>query len=187
MSISAGAIAITGHTWCMVSISPSLPCRRSIETPVQNSKFKSLIRKVNIYPPYLGMGIRVASTNEDFTRFDVELRPKWYTRNLFGTHFGGSLYAMADPFFVFIVMMNFGQRYIVWDKSAAIEFLRPAKGTIRATFEISQDELARMRAQVDELGKNTYHFEVDLVDEANNVVARVAKEVYVRKKAPRDG
>ncbi len=153
---------------------------------MSNPKFAKLIRKVNIYPPYLGMGIRVRSFSDDFTRFKVDLKPRWYTRNLFGTHFGGSLYAMADPFFVFIVTMNFGNDYVVWDKSAAIDFLKPAKGTITGVYEISSDRLDEMRAEVDALGKKTFHFEADLVNESGEAVARVSKEVYVRSKdAPR--
>jgi len=136
-----------------------------------------------MYPPYLGMGIRVRSHQDDFTRFEVELRARWYNRNLFGTHFGGSLYAMSDPFFVFILTMNLGKDYVVWDRSAAIEFLRPAKGTITGVFQVSKERLEEIRAEVGELGKNTYHFEASLVDEAGQTVARVDKEVYVRRKA----
>ena len=150
---------------------------------VKKSKFGKLIKKINMYPPYLGMGVRVRTFRDDFTRFEVELRARWYNRNLFGTHFGGSLYSMCDPFFVFIVTMNLGRGYIVWDKSAAIEFLKPAKGTILGVFEINKERLEEMRNEVDELGKNTYHFEADLVDEAGQAVARVSKEVYVRSKA----
>lgn len=149
---------------------------------MKDSKFGKLIKKINLYPPYLGMGVRVRSHRDDFTRFEVELRARWYNRNLFGTHFGGSLYSMADPFFLFIITMNFDGAYIVWDKSAAIEFLKPAQGTILGVFEISKDRLAEIRAEVDELGKNTYHFEADLVDETGQAVARVRKEVYVRSK-----
>ena len=150
---------------------------------MKNAKFDRLIRKINWYPPYLGMGIRVRSFSDDFTRFEVELRARFYNRNLFGTHFGGSLYAMSDPFFVFIVTMNLGSGYIVWDKSAAIEFLKPAKGLILGVFEISKGRLAEIQSEVEEIGKNTYHFETDLVDQDGQVVARVAKEVYVRSKA----
>jgi acyl-coenzyme A thioesterase PaaI-like protein len=150
---------------------------------MKTSKFGKIIRKINWYPPYLGMGVRVKSFRDDFTRFEVELRARWYNRNLFGTHFGGSLYAMSDPFFVFIITSNLGRGYIVWDKSAAIDFLKPASGTILGIFEINKDRLAEIRAEVDQLGKNTYHFEADLVDEAGQTVARVKKEVYVRSKA----
>ncbi len=147
-----------------------------------NPEFGRLIRKINWYPPFLGMGIQVKSFREDFTRFEVELKKRWYNRNLFGTHFGGSLYTMTDPFFVFIITMNLGGQYIVWDKSAAIQFLKPAKGTILGVFEISKDRLDEMRAEVDRLGKNTFHFETALVDENDETVARVSKEVYVRSR-----
>jgi acyl-coenzyme A thioesterase PaaI-like protein len=146
------------------------------------NRFKWLIRKINLYPPYLGAGIRVRSARGDYTRFEVELRERWYNRNLFGTHFGGALYAMCDPFFAFIVIMNLGRGYIVWDKSASIEFLKPAKGKILGVFEIGRERIEEIREEVDILGKNTYHFEADLVDEDGQVVARVSKEVYVRAK-----
>ena len=150
---------------------------------MKNPKFGKLIRRINFYPPFLGMGIRVKAHNDDFTRFEVQLRARWYNRNLFGTHFGGSLYSMCDPFYVFIVTMNLGPDYIVWDKTAAIAFLKPAKGDIHAVFEVGEDRLKKIRSEVDQLGKNTYHFEADLVDEAGLTVARVSKEVYVRSKA----
>lgn len=145
-----------------------------------NPKFKKLIHRVNWYPPYLGMGVRVKSFSDDYTRFVVELRRTWFNGNLFGTHFGGSLYAMADPFYVFIVMMNLGRDYIVWDKSAGIEFLKPASGTITGVFEVDRARLDAIREEVDRLGKNTYHFETELHNADGIAVARVAKEVYVR-------
>ena len=149
---------------------------------MKNRKFERLIRKVNWYPPYLGMGIRVASVSDEYRRFEVVLRQAWYNRNLFGTHFGGSLYSMCDPFYVFIVAMNLGKDYIVWDKSAGIEFLRPASGTIRGIFEIPAERLESIREEVDEQGKNTYHFGTGLMNQEGEVVARVSKEVYVRRK-----
>jgi acyl-coenzyme A thioesterase PaaI-like protein len=152
---------------------------------VGKPNFGAMIRNINLYPPLLGAGIRVVRYDKDFTRFVVELRRRWYNRNLFGTHFGGSLYMMCDPFFVFIVTMNLGSGYIVWDKSAGIEFLRPARGTITGIFEISPKRLEEIRADVDERGRNTYHFEAELRDEAGDVVARATKEVYVRAKGPR--
>lgn len=152
---------------------------------MQNAKFRKLIRKVNVYPPYLGMGIRVRSFSDDFTRFEVELRERWYNRNLFGTHFGGCLYSMCDPFFVFILTMNLGRNFIVWDKSAGIEFLKPASGTILGVFEIDLERIEEIRCDVDEKNRNTYHFEADLLNEDGVSVARVSKEVYVRVKDKR--
>ena len=141
-----------------------------------------MIRKINLYPPYLGAGIRVKSFDENMTHFEVELRARWYNRNLFGTHFGGSMYAMADPFFVFICVSNLGKDFIVWDKSATISFLKPAKGTILGVFEIGQTRLNEIRQEVMSIGKNSYRFEAYLTDEQAVKVAHVSKEVYVRYK-----
>tara|TARA_R110002096_G_scaffold6206_10_gene28616 strand:+ start:29193 stop:29678 length:486 start_codon:yes stop_codon:yes gene_type:complete len=150
---------------------------------MSNNKFAQLINRINLYPPFIGMGIRVCSRNDDNTRFVVELRARWYNRNLFGTHFGGALYAMSDPFYVFILALNLGSGFIVWDKSASIKFLKPAKGTIRGVFEIDHQHLSAIHDEVSALGKNTYRFETDLVDEHGVVVAQVEKEVYVRMKS----
>ena len=150
---------------------------------MNNNKFAKLINKINLYPPFIGMGIRVRSRNDDNTRFVVELRARWYNRNLFGTHFGGALYAMSDPFYVFILALNLGSRFIIWDKSARIKFLKPAKGTIRGVFEIDRQCLAEIHDEVGAVGKNTYQFETNLVDENGVVVAQVEKEVYVRMKS----
>jgi len=151
-------------------------------TSTAHARFRQLIRRVNVYPPYLGMGIRMRSCSGDFTRFEVELRARWYNRNLFGTHFGGCLYSMADPFYVFIVTMNLGDGYIVWDKSACIDFLKPARGTIRGVFEIGRERLEEIQQDVDRLGKGVYRFETDLNDEAGQAVAHVAKDVHGRAK-----
>ena len=124
----------------------------------------------------------MASCSEDFTRFEVQLRQTWYNRNLFGTHFGGALYAMCDPFYVFILTMNLGRDYIVWDQSAGIRFIKPASGTITGVFELERARIEEIRREVDELGKNRYHFEADLTNEAGEAVARVSKEIYVRAK-----
>ncbi len=144
---------------------------------------RRLIKWINFYPPFLGMGIKVRSFADDFTRFEVQLRERWWNRNLYGTHFGGSLFAMADPFYMFVVAMNFGDGYIVWDKSAAIDFLKPGRGIVTGIFEISPQKLAAMRDEVDEHGKRTFHFETDLVNEQGEAVAHVNKEVYVRRKS----
>jgi len=145
-------------------------------------QMRKIIRRVSLYPPYLGAGIKLKSVNEDFTRFKVQMKMHWYNRNIFGTHFGGSLYAMSDPFFVFIVMNFLGKEYIVWDKSAKINFKKPGKGTVEAVFEISNDKLAELKKDADEKGKNTYIFTAEITNSDNETVAVVEKEIYVKKK-----
>ena len=76
---------------------------------------------LNIYPPYLGAGIRVEYISEDWKELRVSMRLRWYNRNAVGTHFGGSLYAMIDPHLMLLLMRLLGKDYLVWDKMASIE------------------------------------------------------------------
>ena len=143
---------------------------------------QKLIRRVSLYPPYLGAGIKLKKVNDEFTRFEVQMKMKWFNRNIFGTHFGGSRYAMCDPFYVFIIMNFLGKDYIVWDKSAKIDFKKPGKRTVKAVFEISKEELQRVKDETDAAGKKTFFFLATVTNEDNEAIATVEKEIYVRRK-----
>ena len=144
--------------------------------------FYKNVKMINWYPPYIGAGIKLKKVNQDKTRMEVELRKTWFNKNLFGTHFGGSLYAMCDPFYVFIVHNYLGRGYVVWDKSAEIKFIKPGTGKVKAIFEISQEKLLELKAEVDNNGKHTVFFETIITNEDQEIVAKVRKEIYMRKK-----
>lgn len=143
---------------------------------------KKNIKWINFYPPYIGAGISLKSVDSDFTRISVQLKMRWYNRNAVGTHFGGSLYSMCDPFYMFILMENLGKDYIVWDKAASIKFKKPGLKTVTATFEISKTEIAKIKDSVDENGKGDFTFSTTVNAENGEVVAEIEKVVYVRNK-----
>lgn len=137
-------------------------------------------RLINFYPPLLGAGIH--STYIDDLTICVELKLTALNRNVVGVHFGGSLYAMCDPWFMLILMRALGPDYIVWDKAASIQFLKPGKGTVKAEFHISQERVDEIRRAADEGQKIEPTFSVDVVDTQGQVIAHVEKLLYVRKK-----
>jgi acyl-coenzyme A thioesterase PaaI-like protein len=141
-----------------------------------------LMRLINLYPPYLGAGIRMRFL--DPHTIVVRLGLHWWNKNLFATQFGGSLYAMCDPHFVFIVMKNLGPGYVVWDKAASIEFLRPGRGAVRATFHIPPERIGEIRAAADRGEKVEPVLDAEIVaEEGGEVVARVTKKLWVKRKA----
>ena len=81
---------------------------------------------MNLWPPYLGAGIRVRDIARDWSSATVELRSRVLNRNYVGTHFGGSLFAMTDPFYALLLMHRLGERYLVW----AQDPLRPAQAAL---------------------------------------------------------
>ena len=108
----------------------------------------------------------------------------WWNRNYVGTHYGGSLYSMCDPFFMLILIEQLGPGYVVWDKSARIEFRRPGRGTVRARFEIPASRVEEIRRAADAGGKVEPIFRTEIVDEAGVAVATVEKLLYVRRREP---
>ena len=113
---------------------------------------------------------------------DVEMPLRFWNRNYVGTHFGGSLYAMCDPFFMIILMNTLGPGYIVWDKAATIRFKKPGKGLMKASFHIPAERVAEIRALADSQGKTEPTFSVSVTDVEGNLIAEVDKLLYVRKK-----
>ncbi len=139
-------------------------------------------RLINFYPPLLGAGIRVLHRESDDHTLRVRMKLTRLNVNLVGTHFGGSLYAMCDPFFMLILMHHLGEDHVVWDKAASICFVRPGRGTVYATFHIPPETIDAIRKQADGGEKVEPAFTVDVLDEAGEVVAQVEKRLYVRRK-----
>lgn len=139
-------------------------------------------RLINLWPPFLGAGIKVKEISDDYTDFKVEMKLTRLNRNYVGTQFGGSIYAMTDPFYMLILMKNLGNDYIVWDKAADIRFKLPGKGKLTAHFNISKERIAEIKKQADENYKIEPRFTVHVKDEKGNVVAEVDKVLYVRRK-----
>ena len=142
--------------------------------------FRLRERLINFYPPLLGAGIR--SRKIDERTMQIEMKLTALNRNIVGVHFGGSLYAMCDPWFMLILMRLLGSDYIVWDKAASIRFVKPGRGKVKAVFHIPQERVDEIRSAADLSGKTEPTFFVDVVDDQGQVIAKVEKLLYVRRK-----
>ena len=141
---------------------------------------KLLRHGMNLWPPFLFAGMHV--TCFEPRRVVVELRARPWNRNYVGTHFGGSLFAMTDPFWMILVMHAIGRDYFVWDRAAEVEFLKPGRGTVRAEFQLSDEILNGIRQACEGGEKHLLWLPVDVVDAQSEVVARVRKQLYIRQK-----
>ncbi len=137
---------------------------------------------MSLWPPFLGAGIKVKHIAADFREVVVSMRLRWYNRNYVGTHFGGSLAAMTDPFYMLMLIHILGSEYTVWDKTSTIDFIAPGRGTVTARFRLNDGQIAEIKNET--ASGNAYFPElsVDIVNGSDEVVARVRKKLYVRKK-----
>ena len=137
---------------------------------------------LSVYPPYLGAGIHVDHIAADWKTIDVSMKLHWYNQNAVKTHFGGNLYSMVDPHLMLMLMQVLGKDYIVWDKSARIDFLRPGKGKVTAHLSITDENLEEIFTGLETKKKVEPQYIIEVIDESEKVVARVTKTLYVRRK-----
>ena len=140
-----------------------------------------MLRLVNIWPPLAAAGIHVR-WGADMRSAAVEMRLHWWNRNFVGTHYGGSLYSMTDPFYMLMLIKNLGPEYVVWDKAASIRFRKPGKGKVRAEFRLTDEQLDEIRERLKTEAKYEPTFTVEVKDASGGVVTEVQKVLHIRKK-----
>lgn len=134
---------------------------------------------MQFWPPFLGAGVSTREASKDLRYIKVQMKLSWKNTNYVGVHFGGSLYSMTDPWYMFMLIENLGKGYVVWDKAAEIRFRRPGTGTVTAEFRIDQELLDGIKAEVAEHGKAERVLPTQILNEANEVVAEVKKTVWI--------
>jgi acyl-coenzyme A thioesterase PaaI-like protein len=145
-------------------------------------KARSLRRWMNVWPPFLFSGIRIVSIADDFREAVIELRDRKLNMNYVGVHFGGAIFAMTDPFHMLLTMNALGRGYVVWDKAARIEYLKPGKGSLRAQFRLTDEMLAEVRTNTPNDGDKFFpEWMVEVKNVEGETVARVFKTLYIRK------
>ena len=136
---------------------------------------------MNLWPPFVGAGIHVLDIAPDFRAVTVRLRHGLFNRNIFGTHYGCSLFSMTDPFFALMLLHNLERGYVVWDRAATIEFKAPGRSDAFARFNLSQAQIDDVRDRTTNGEKYEPVWSVDVTDDAGNVIATVAKTLYIRR------
>ncbi len=136
----------------------------------------------NLYSPLRGAGIRMTYISPDYREIKVEMPLTWWNRNYVGTHYGGSIYSLADPFYMYILIKNLGSNFKVWDKSACVYFLKPGRSCLFASFSMTEEEIQNIRERALREGRVLVERTVEIVDEQGEEVAKVDKVISVKAK-----
>ncbi|MDB6095891.1 MAG: tetrameric acyl-CoA thioesterase [Francisellaceae bacterium] len=142
-----------------------------------------LIKLWNFWLPFLGAGIWIKYVSPDYKHVIVILKKRYWTTNIVGTQFGGSIFMMTDPFYMVMLLFLLGKEYIIWDKGATIHFLKPGRTKLTAEFILKQEELEEIKTMLLTQDKIEKIFYVEVKDEENQIVAKVEKLLYIRKKS----
>jgi acyl-coenzyme A thioesterase PaaI-like protein len=149
--------------------------RQSLRTWFRRLRF-------NFFPAFRATGARVTWISEDMRALRIELPLNLRTKNIYGTVFGGAMYAATDPLYAILIKVGLGPGYIIWDKVGAIRYRKPGRSTLYAECRVTEEELAELRAKLQTQASVDVEREIELVDEAGVVHATVRKTIYVARK-----
>jgi acyl-coenzyme A thioesterase PaaI-like protein len=135
-----------------------------------------------IFGCYRGTGGRLKYIAENWSEVRLDLPLTLRTRNYVGTIFGGSIYSAVDPIYMLMLIHRLGPEFVVWDKSATIQFKKPGRETLHAKFLVGDGELAAIRAAPESQRSIDRNYTVDLVDRSGTVCATVKKIIYIRRR-----
>lgn len=146
-----------------------------------------LLRLMNFWPPLWGAGIKLDYLGPDFKEAKVSLKLKRFNRNYVGTHYGGSLYSMTDPFYMLMLIQILGSDYLVWDKAASIRFKKPGTGKVVAHFLLTDAIITEIKEDILANGKTEKTFLVQIKNEKGEVVTEVDKLLWIAAKKKKSG
>jgi len=158
--------------------------RKTIFVTDKKESFNSKLMRIgfNCFPAYRRTGARVCFLSDDWRDIHITLGLNWKTKNYVGTVFGGSIYGALDPMFMVQLINILGKKYVVWDKSATIKFLKPVKKRVFARFLITDEILEDIIAKVKSSNKYSLELVTNFQDEKGIIYAEVIKTIYIADK-----
>lgn len=137
----------------------------------------------NLSPMYRRSTGRVQYVSDDMKTIRIKIPISYKNKNYIGSIFGGSLFSAVDPIPMIQLMSIFKEEYIVWDKSAQIRFKRPARETLYASFEFTDEEIEDIRKNVLENKETEHQKTTFLTNKTGDIVyCEVVKTIYVADK-----
>ena len=138
---------------------------------------------VGSVPILEAMGIRLVEVRSGHAVAELPPEPNV---NHFGVTYAGSLFSVAEMLGGVLSLATFDFEgelagCVPLVKESTIRFRRPALGVVRATAELSEDEVARVRTDALETGKGEFVLEATLTDARGEVVATTVGTYQVRR------
>ncbi len=148
----------------------------------ENFKSKATRIGINFFPAYRRTGGRIYFLSDDWRDIHLTLGLTWKTKNYVGTVFGGSIYGAIDPIYMIQLLKILGSEYVVWDKSAVINFLKPIKKSVFARFLITDEILSEIISKVKSHQKYSIELKTNFQDGNGIIYAEVIKTIYIADK-----
>jgi hypothetical protein len=146
--------------------------------------FLSDTRRLEIYPPFFLMRVKVLEVSDGWRRIRIRLPLNTFSRNPGGVMFGGYQAAVADPIAAIACARVFPD-YSVWTRAMSIDFQRGGCTDLELRFDFSSDLEAAIRRELETHGRATPTFEYGYYLKDGSRCSVVRNTVAIRSKGYR--
>lgn len=147
---------------------------------IRQSTLLSPQKRLEWYPPFRSMGIRITEMAEDGMRLHIKLPLNGHNKNLGGGMFGGSMASLADPIPA-IVCGRLFPGYSVWTRHMEIDFIKEGRTDLELRFDFDEAQRVQIAEELERRGRCTPKFEFAYYLADGVVCAKIKNTVAIRK------
>jgi len=147
---------------------------------LRRARFLSTRRRIEWYPPFWLMGVKVMELDDDWNKVRMRLPLTAFSRNLGNSMFGGYQAAIADPIAAIACAKQF-PGYGVWTRSLYLDFEHPGNTDLELRFDFDAVVRERIRSELDARGRSTPEFEYGLYRSDGRRCTRIHCRVAIRR------
>lgn len=151
---------------------------------LRRARFLSARRRIEWYPPFRLMGVKVILLEENWSEVRLRLPLTAFSRNLGDSMFGGYQASIADPIAPIACAKQF-PGYSVWTRSLYLDFEHPGNTDLELRFVFDPALRERIRGELQRRGRSTPEFEYGLYRSDGVRCTRVHCRVAIRPRGYR--
>lgn len=147
-----------------------------------NEDSKMLVKTFNNIPAFIATGGEILFVSDDLLEVHLKFNLTENTMNYHKSGFGGAIYSSLDPVYPLQLMSILGDKYVVWDLAATIDYLKPVFNDVYARFELTKEQIEIIKNKIELKNKCVVTLPVQYEDLSGNVYAKATKTIYIADK-----
>jgi len=153
---------------------------------VRHLGFVSERRRLELFPPFWLMRVKVVELAGDWRRVRLRLPLNAASRNMGGAMFGGYQASLADPIAALACARLF-PGYSVWTRALRLDFRREGTSDLELRFDFPPGLEARIGEELAAGGRSTPRFELGFYRDDGVLCTLVHNTVAIRPRGYRAG
>lgn len=148
-----------------------------------DKKSEQVIKRFNELPAFVATGGEIVFVSDDFLEVHTKFNLNENTMNHHRSGFGGAIYSSLDPIYPLQFIYILGDKYVVWDLAAKIDYLKPIYHDVYARFLLTQKQIDTIKEKVKTKNKAVINLDVEYTDlDCKHIFAKATKTIYIADK-----